>query len=278
MSITTNLIRQVLGDGARSTKYDVIFQFSNPATYTKTSHAAVLVKTASFPSISHTPVNLMYKGRTIPIRGQTKYANTWECTFYMPENHDLRKAFETWMVALDERIYFGESAQASEYKTRRQHNTNGYTVDITLYQLNIDEDRQMARYVLHNAFPIEIQAVPFQSEAPSQIEELSVTFSYSYFESTIANKTGNVLTDSLDVLAQDLTQQLGIGAGAEYVSNISNEVLTLASTNNLDEKLQKMVNGYNPDYNLTSFVSSSVKDVTTGVKDILINAANSILS
>lgn len=274
MSTTTNLIRQVLGDGARNTKFDIIFQFSNPATYNKVRDAAVLVKTASFPGVQHTPVNLMYKGRPIPVRGQVKYTNTWECTFYMPENHDLKVAFETWIQALDETVYFSENPTSGESSTRRRHNSSGYTVDITLYQLNIDENKQRARYVLHNAFPIEVQSVSIQAEQPAGIEELSVTFSYAYFTEKSATDYQNIITDGLDELASQITT--GLGANSEFVSSVSDAVLDLSKNNNLDEKLQKMVLGYNPDYSISNFISSGVQDVVNAAKDLLGNAVNSI--
>lgn len=274
MSKTTNLIRQVLGDGARNTKFDIIFQFSNPSTYNKVRDAAVLVKTTSFPGVQHTPINLMYKGRAIPIRGQVKYTNTWDCTFYMPENHDLKVAFETWISALDERVYFSEAPTSAENSTRTVHNAAGYTVDITLYQLNIDENKQRARYVLHNAFPIEVQSVPIQAEQPAGIEELNVTFSYSYFTEKSAAGYQNIITDGLDQLASQIAT--GLGANSEFVSNVSDAVLNLSKNNTLDDKLQKMVLGYNPDYRINTFSSLGVQDVVNAAKDLLGNAVNSV--
>lgn len=283
MSSTTNLIKQVLGEGARNTKYDILFQFSNTSLYTNYRDAAVLAKTASFPGKGHTPVNLLYKGRIIPIRGQVKYNNTWECTFYVPEDHALKLAFETWVEALDETVFFSQEQTANEAATRKVHNSGDYTVDITLYQLNINEDRKTVQYVLHNAFPTDVQAISLSAEGPAQISEVTVTFAYSHYTSmntvtsqgTFSSNWGN---NALDALAGQITNmvQTSNPSKSEFVSTATDAMLNLASNNANDKILQQMVKGNNPDYQLNNFVSVGVEDLISLGKDLLGNITNTI--
>lgn len=241
MSITTNLIRQVLGDGARNTKYDCVFQFSNPSVYSKNRDAAVLVKTASFPGKDYSTVNLMYKGRVIPIRGQVRYTNTWECTFYLPENHDLKLALESWLEAIDETVYFSDSPTRAETSTRRKHHSSGYTAELVLYQLNINENKRTARYVLHNAFPISVRPISVSSEGPSAIEELSVTFSYSHYTTNEIQHV-NLINQSF-------------GANSEFVSDIKQSTVDLMKGNLQQQSVDDLVRGFNSNYTLPDFVA-----------------------
>ena len=103
-----NLIQSALGDGARSTKFDVMFQFTNPNLFPNQRNVAVLVKSSNFPSKSCSTINVPYKGRAIPIRGQEKFSQTWECTFYLDENHKIKNAFEAWIDALDETVHYAK--------------------------------------------------------------------------------------------------------------------------------------------------------------------------
>ena len=91
MSSVANLIQTAIGDGARTTKYDVAFQFTNPSMFPSAQNVAVMVKTTSFPAKQHQTIDFKYAGRSIPIRGQIKYSNTWECTFYLPQDHSIKK-------------------------------------------------------------------------------------------------------------------------------------------------------------------------------------------
>ena len=98
-NVIQTMIHDTLGDGARSTKFDCLIGLDS---YKKGSKMiSTFVKTASFPGKSHEVIDLKFKGRNIPVRGQTKYENTWSCTFYLDEMHSLKKAFEDEIEMLD---------------------------------------------------------------------------------------------------------------------------------------------------------------------------------
>ena len=312
MSSAGSLINAALGDGARSTKFDVAFQFSNPTMFPSAQNVAVMVKSATFPSKMHQTIDFKYAGRSVPIRGQIKYTNTWECTFYLPQDHSIKKAFESWIDALDEMVYFEESPSANVSSTRAIHNKKGYTKDIAIYQLDFTGTQQIARYILHNVFPIEVQPVTVSSDGPGDIEELSVTFSYSHYElETMKGSAGNFvdnlankISSELSTIGSNLLDKLGseisgmfpgVGEGVDALldgaANLPQNIIDSVNLTKLTDEVGSLFEGNNPDYKLPNFVSSGVKfakesfnslvkvgnDAVTEVKNVTQSAVNSIL-
>ena len=279
MSSVANLIQTAIGDGARTTKFDVAFQFTNPSMFPSAQNVAVMVKTTSFPAKQHQTIDFKYAGRSIPIRGQIKYSNTWECTFYLPQDHSIKKAFESWIDALDETVYFENTPSANVSRTRSLHNRNGYTTDIAIYQLDFTGQNQVARYILHNVFPIEVQPLTVNSDGPGDIEELSVTFSFSHYElETLKSSSGafvdnlvNKISSELSAVGSNLLNKLGseissflpgsIGDGAilDDIANLPQKIIDSVSLSKLSDEVCSLFDGTNPDYKLPNFVSSGIK-------------------
>ena len=88
--VIQDMLQQALGDVARSTKFEAYLNFNTPALGPTNTEIYMQVKTAAFPGKSYEPYDLKFKGRSIPIRGQVKYDNTWTCSFYLTEGHDSR--------------------------------------------------------------------------------------------------------------------------------------------------------------------------------------------
>ena len=279
MSATSDLIHAAIGDGARSTKFDVAFQFTNPSMFPSAQNVAVMVKTTTFPAKQHQSIDFKYAGRSIPIRGQVKYSNTWECTFYLPQDHSIKKAFESWIDALDEMVYFEDTPSADVSRTRSLHNRSGYAKDIAIYQLDFTGQNQVARYILHNVFPIEVQPLTVNSDGPGDIEELSVTFSFSHYElETLKGSSGafvdnlvNKISSELSAVGSNLLNKLGseissflpgsIGDGAilDDIANLPQKIIDSVSLSKLSDEVCSLFDGTNPDYKLPNFVSSGIK-------------------
>lgn len=279
MSSVANLIQTAIGDGARTTKYDVAFQFTNPSMFPSAQNVAVMVKTTSFPAKQHQTIDFKYAGRSIPIRGQVKYSNTWECTFYLPQDHSIKKAFESWIDALDETVYFEDTPSTNVSRTRSLHNRNGYTTDIAIYQLDFTGQNQVARYILHNVFPIEVQPLTVNSDGPGDIEELSVTFSFSHYElESLKSSSGafvdnlvNKISSELSAVGSNLLNKLGseissflpgsLGDGSllDDIANAPQKIIDSINLSKLSDEVCSLFDGTNPDYKLPNFVSSGVK-------------------
>lgn len=279
MSSVANLINSAIGEGARSTKYDVAFQFTNPSMFPSAQNVAVMVKTTTFPAKQHQTIDFKYAGRSIPIRGQVKYTNTWECTFYLPQDHSIKKAFENWIDALDETVYFEDTPNTNVSRTRSLHNRNGYTKDIAVYQLDITGKDQVARYTLHNVFPIEVQPVTVNSDGPGDIEELSVTFSFSHYDLETMKSTSGAFVDNLvnkisgqlaDVgsnllnklgseISSFLPGSLGDGSILDDITNAPQKIIDSVNISRLTDEVGSLFEGTNPDYKLPNFISSGIK-------------------
>lgn len=312
MSSVANLIQTAIGDGARTTKYDVAFQFTNPSMFPSAQNVAVMVKTTSFPAKQHQTIDFKYAGRSIPIRGQVKYSNTWECTFYLPQDHSIKKAFESWIDALDETVYFEDTPSVNVSRTRSLHNRNGYTTDIAIYQLDFTGQNQVARYILHNVFPIEVQPLTVNSDGPGDIEELSVTFSFSHYElESLKSSSGafvdnlvNKISSELSAVGSNLLNKLGSeissflpgsladGSLLDDIANAPQKIIDSINLSKLSDEVCSLFDGTNPDYKLPNFVSSGVKfakesfnslvkagsDVVNSVKDTVTKAGSDAMN
>lgn len=312
MSSTSDLIHSAIGEGARSTKFDVAFQFTNPSMFPSAQNVAVMVKTTSFPAKQHQTIDFKYAGRSIPIRGQVKYSNTWECTFYLPQDHSIKKAFESWIDALDETVYFEQTPSVDVSRTRSLHNRSGYSTDIAIYQLDFTGQNQVARYTLHNVFPIEVQPVTVNSDGPGDIEELSVTFSFSHYELESLKSSSGAFVDNLvnkisgelaDVgsnllnklgseIASFLPGSLADGSLLDDIANAPQKIIDSINISRLTDEVGSLFDGTNPDYELPNFVSSGIKfakesfdslyqkgsDMVNSIKSTVSNAGSSVVN
>ena len=177
-NVIQTMINEVLGDGARSTKFECYIGLDTFAPGSKTISA--LVKAASFPSKSHEVLDFKFKGRNIPLRGQVKYEQIWSCSFYMEETHTLKKAFEDAIEALDT-VHTYDDVTASVARQQSRNGSN-YTNTITIVQLDFDGSQSTAIYTLYNAFPKAITQVESDYSEVGKIQEYTVEFSYSHFD------------------------------------------------------------------------------------------------
>lgn len=301
-SIVQNMLQNALGDGARATKFEVFFQFTNPKTGISDDDLIALVKTTNFPGKSHTTIDFKYKGRSIPIKGQTKYSQTWECTFYLTEDHKLKYAFENWIEALDQKhnyYYDYELAAAGVDETQRLHSvTNNYTTTINLFQKSFDDKTQRAKYTLYNVFPIDVSPIQYSYESIGQIQEFTVTFAYSYFTmevlkgksgnfiDTLVGKFKNAVTGAFNAAAtaigDSIMSMIGGGPGdtLDKLNNWAKGVnidLTPPLTNNT---ISDLVGGGLSDKwmpsSLYTKISESASATANGISSSLSKAASSV--
>lgn len=177
-SVIQNLIHNTLQDGARSAKFDCVVLFTSPTLFTG-DDMAVLIKTSHFPGKSHDVIDFKYKGRSIPLKGQTKYDNTWSCTFYLTEDHKLKKGFEDWIESIDQKHNIKE---VSKDISDAQKHSLGYTSTMSIYQLDFNNENQRVAYHLRYAFPKSVSKVEVDYSQVGTILEYTVEFSYAYYD------------------------------------------------------------------------------------------------
>jgi hypothetical protein len=183
-----NLIQKTLGDGARAAKFAIHLNIPSSSKGTPAiseNILNILCKSSSYPGKTIEPINITYKGRSIPIPGQVKYSQTWELTFYLEENHSSRLYFLDWMQALNnanESYYVGAtSGQTATMRKGNNNNKSQNIKDLSVKQLNFDMDKSTAEYTLYNCYPSAVGDVTISSDTVGQVLEYTVTFSFSHF-------------------------------------------------------------------------------------------------
>lgn len=214
-NVVQTMINSALGDGARSTKFECVIGLDTFKPGSKM--LSTVVKTASFPGKSHEVIDLKFKGRNIPIKGQTKYENTWSCTFYLDEMHSLKKAFEDEIESLDIHTY-GDSQIAGR---------SNYVRTLTIIQLDFDGTQQTAAYNLYNVFPKSVSQVDTDYSEVGKVQEFTVEFSYSHFDSVNMKSTDGSFIDGMKNRFLNAVDGL-IQKGKEAAINALSDVVSSA--------------------------------------------------
>lgn len=179
-NVVQSMIYTALGDGARSSKFECFIGLETFEFGAGSKTISAMAKSSAFPSKSHDVIDFKFKGRSIPLRGQVKYDQTWTCSFYMDESHTLRNAINNAIEALDEIHNYGDVN--STVARQQVFNSSRYTNTMTIIQLDFDASQTMAIYTLYNAFPKNMSQVDTDYSEIGKIQEFSVEFSYSHFD------------------------------------------------------------------------------------------------
>lgn len=222
-SYVQNLLNNTLGDGARSTKFECIINFNTIDIYGK-KDILTLVKTSQFPGKSHDVIDFKYKGRNIPLKGQVKYDNTWDCTFYLTQDHELKGAFEDWIESLDQKHNIKEVSP--NVKTAQIDNNSengfGYNTSLKIMQMDFDGTQQTAVYELFNVFPKNVSLVNVDYSALGEVLEFTVSFAYSHYNLyTVKSADGSFIDTMKSNLMESVTN---------FTQNIKDQITdTIAS-------------------------------------------------
>jgi len=197
-TLIQNKFDHILGDGARASKFDVNIAFNNDL-YNDAEALAFMAKATSFPGKSHDIIDLKYKGRSIPIKGQTKFEQTWECTFYLTQDHVLKNVFETWIESIDQQHNYFYKESIPKLSDTQKGNEGSYVTNMMVYQKNFEGTQDTSTYVLYNAFPTAVSSVTLDAESVGTITEFTVTFAYSHYQSfVVKGPNGNFVDDLVD--------------------------------------------------------------------------------
>lgn len=185
-SIIQNKFHEILGDAARTSKFNFILPVIQ-GNVELMEHITYSVKALTLPKMEHTPINIMHKGRNIPIRGTTKFSQQFTVTFYLHESHIVKRFFESWMAMMEQRHYYYDPRKAEE--SQRQLNGTGgkpdymtwYNVDAWIEQRNFDGDLVTAIYEIKNVFPINVDPPSYDYSQVGTIGEITVTFAFSHY-------------------------------------------------------------------------------------------------
>jgi hypothetical protein len=130
----------------------------------------LLVSGAALPASTVNPVITQYRGREVKFAGERIF-DPWTITVINNNEFTLRRKFEEWMDIINGRDDNEGEIEWAKYQT-----------DITVEHL----DRNNAvltggKYVLVQAFPINMSEIALQYAQNDIIEEFTVTFQYQTY-------------------------------------------------------------------------------------------------
>lgn len=158
------------------------------------NHITYSVKSLTLPTMMHTPIEFKHKGLTIPIRGVTKFSQSFEVTFYLVENHINKRFFEEWMAMIEQRHYYYNPRKQAVFQNNLAVTNNQqpesdlpnfmtwYNVTAYIEQYNFDGDLPTASYEIFNVFPTNVTAPQYSYDSVGQIGEFTVTFACSHYK------------------------------------------------------------------------------------------------
>ena len=222
-SVIQNLLHQSLGDAARSTKFECVINFDNALGSNEDGRSLKYhVKTSQFPGKSNEVIDLKFKGRTIPIKGQVKYDNTWSCTFYLSEDHSTKTLFENWIESLEQVHNFLNAGQRLDDSVEMAKQSNQYTSELQIEQKDFHGEETTSVYILHNAFPKSVSSVDVDYSSTGSILEFTVEFSYSHYSVVSSSQVNtNQIESAVDDIQKTITEKV-----EEYKGNIGRAVAT----------------------------------------------------
>lgn len=184
MSNYQDLVKKYLDDGARNTRFDVKLviptQINNK--FNNSEALSIMCKTTNFPSRTLQTQSIIFRGKTIIVPIASKYNNTWSCTFYNDDKHQLRKLFELWIDAADSKSEF--TSFTDELKGLLGSDIIKDEIKIEQYSNKVNDFEKYeptAVWTLYGVFPVDITTLELSSDADA-LEEFTVTFSYTYYK------------------------------------------------------------------------------------------------
>lgn len=239
-SAIQNILDNVIGDGARSTKFECVISFPGSDLFEGQNDIYAMVKTSQFPGKKHETIDLLYKGRTIPIKSQTNYDNTWSCTFYLTQDHRLKMAFENWIESIDQKHNIKEDNEAV-INTKSYMKDNGYTLNMLIAQKDFSGNDDTCVYELFNCFPKSVSTVDVDYSAIGAITEFTVEFSYVYFTSEIVKIHGSHI-DAIQNKILNTVRDAARDAAKDAVHTISDNLFPSSYVSPTTGKYIKILN------------------------------------
>lgn len=170
MTISINDFIANFRGGARPNKYRVAITWP-AASGTPNVQDQFFILSASLPSSVMAPVIVPFMGRQIPVPGDRIFED-WTVTVLNDTSFSHRNSFERWMNAMNGHI--DNLAHSSNYKDFLA------TMEVT----QLDRDESVLKVVtIHNAFPTNVSQIDLGMADNDVVEQFSVTFSLSHWES-----------------------------------------------------------------------------------------------
>lgn len=164
----TNFKTALANGGARPNQFRVFIPFP---TGEANENEQLLVSGAALPASTVNPVITQYRGREVKFAGERIF-DPWTITIINNEKQTLRRLFEDWMELINNKE---DNSGSTEWRTYQQ--------DVIVEHLDRnDVPLTGGKYILKEAFPINMSEIALQYAQNDIIEEFTVTFQYQTYE------------------------------------------------------------------------------------------------
>jgi len=189
MKISSTLI-QAGGNFARPTKFSLILTLPIELRTRYGHKMDILCKTTQIPSITNESYEIKVKGHPIKIPKRTHQTQEITFSFYVDESFDVRKIFQDWIYALDDR-----NPVARNYRTTNLLNSDNLSKFGTIELIGRDFFETSGKVItwrFEDVFPTSVGDIGFDVTAKDTITEFDVTFAFSRYLTDTAISKENI--------------------------------------------------------------------------------------
>lgn len=202
MASLNKFITQI-GQGVKPNMFSVQIPFPSVISGSKTGVGFeltnLLCKSAALPGSNLGVIEVPFRGRTIKIAGDRTF-DTWSATFFNDKDMNTRGYFENWLNAINNHNFNGADLPNLAVGSTAGASAGSYSVDVVVNQLERAAETQedtpntnkniIRGYTLKYAFPTSVSQIDLAYDSNDQIEEFTVEFQYSYWQSTASRNNG----------------------------------------------------------------------------------------
>ena len=173
MSNIDDFKASLIGGGARANQFRVtITAPTGITTGLDPRTTSFLVRAASLPGQTLSPIEVPFRGRKIYIAGDREFADEWTTTVMNDTDFMVRTAIERWMNGINDLADGTGVVDPAAYQS-----------DLMVEQLDRD-DKILKYYIFRNSWPTSLAAIDLTSDAADAIEEFEITWRYQHFEAS----------------------------------------------------------------------------------------------
>ena len=160
---------KLIGGGARPNLFKATVNFPGYAGG-NVELTSFMCKAAQLPGSIIAPVMVPFRGRQLMVAGDRTF-EPWTVTIINDTGMDVRNAMERWMNGIN-----------SHSQNTGLANPVDYTADMSIEQLN-KAGEVTKKYDFRGVWPSNVSAIEMSYESNDQIEEFTVEFQITYWES-----------------------------------------------------------------------------------------------
>ena len=219
------------GELGRQTKFTIFLDIPRRVSldYGVMTQFDILAKSVTLPNIKQDSIEMKYKGHDLKIPGRTNFDQVFSVTLYVDEYHLVRFALDNWIRLIDNQSISGENESISREDMYGR---------LKVSAKNFDEDEITREYDFHDVYPISVSTPEYSSEAQSSVQEVTIEFAYSFFESRESG--GLNFKQAVDDLTYRATNIILDSVGMENVTVLNPTILrnNLTNDSNIFKKLK----------------------------------------